>query len=392
MKKLILPGLFLLVFLACSKEEQIQSCNTDSLTIEIPAPQDLDDGWKVNSLKRSGMNSRHVQDMIDEIESWPEHHFEGILIVKEGQLIFEKYFPGYDFNWNNINQQGNPVNFGPETRHFLASESKSVTSLLFGIAVDKGLITNLDAKIKSYYETEYPGLLQGEKVDITIRQLLTMSSGLSWDEWSAGANDSYNLFQADDPIRFILNLPLQYTPGTRFHYNSGGTNILGDLIHTTSGITLREFARQNLFSRLGITDWEWKAIRNTDLFASGGLYLRPRDMARIGQLVLNQGVWKGRRIISKDWIKESIQSRIVPTEFGLGTGYGYQWWLNEFHYREQSYPVVFSAGWGEQMMYIFPEEKTLILFFGSYYFHGPRQSVNSLGTFYMIFEQFSRYQ
>jgi CubicO group peptidase (beta-lactamase class C family) len=380
---------FPLIFLAilvpsCDKESDRLPCDLENSTPVFQTPPELGDGWKVSGFAEARMSSKPVQDMLDEIESWGDHHIEAVLIVKDNRLVFEKYYPGNDFNWNDISVPGPWVDFGPTTRHFLASESKSVTSLLFGIAMDKGLITDINDRIESYYASAYPNVFQGQKREVTIRQLLTMSSGYSWDEWSSYPNDRDNLFRSPDPIGLLLNLPMQYAPGTTFHYNSGGTNILGDLIHRTSGINLRDFARQNLFAKLGITNWDWKSIRGEDIFASGGLFMTPRDFAKIGQLCLNGGQWNGKQIVSEDWIKESMRSSIIPTEFGLGNGYGYQWWMNDFHLGVSSFQTVFSAGWGEQFMYMFPKENVIILFMGGYYFHSPQHSINQIVEDYLL--------
>ncbi|MFH0761243.1 MAG: serine hydrolase [Bacteroidota bacterium] len=356
---------------------------TDCLpTIRTPEflspPDDLGDGWNVASFSQVGMDPAPVLELVQLIESRNDHHIEGMLIVKNGYLVFEKYFPGYGFNWNDPGEQGPPVNYGPKTRHYMASESKTITSLLFGIAMDKGLIPSVNEKIGTYYQDDYPDIMQGQKTEITLRHLLTMSSGLAWDESPPGTNDAYNLFRASDPIRYILNLRQEYSPGTHFHYNSGGTNLLGDIIHRSSGMNLREFAREYLFTPLQITDFEWKSIRDDHIFASGGLSLIPRDLAKIGQLCLNQGEWYGRQLISKSWLTESWQSCIIPTEFGIGNGYGYQWWMNDFRNSGKNYQAWFAVGWGEQLMYVFRKEKLVILFFGSYYFHSPEIPIHSL--------------
>ncbi|MBM3301470.1 MAG: serine hydrolase, partial [Deltaproteobacteria bacterium] len=236
----------------------------------------------------------------------------------------------------------------------------------------------------TYFAPDYAGLMRDGRELITIKHLLTMSSGLPWNENVPGTDDVISIFTVADPIYYILNRPLETSPGQRFHYNSGGTNLLGEIIRRTTGENLRQFAVTHLFSPLGISNYEWKAIRGEIMFASGGLFLTPRDMAKIGQLCLNDGVWNGRTVVSKQWLEESTRSWIFPTEFGLGNGYGYQWWLNDFSVGGRVYHTYFAAGWGEQLMFVIPQEKMVVLFFGEYYTTGPRRSIQALMSDYVL--------
>jgi len=378
---ILVTGMLLAALLSCRKEEIRELClkNAESGTVSCPPkPVDLGDGWRVETLCAVGMDPAPILDLVNMIDNLDGHHYEGLLIVKDNYLVYEKYWPGYEFNWDNTSILGPRVNYGPRTRHYLASESKSVTSLVFGIAMDQGLISSVDNKIEPYYSSDYPGLLTGQKKEITIKQLLTMSSGLAWDESIPATSDAYYLFRVNDPIRYILSLALQHRPGTFFHYNSGGTNILGDLVHRTSGINLREFARTNLFDPLQITNWEWKAIRNDHYFASGGLFMTPRDLIKLGQLCLNKGKWGDRQIVSEAWIRESTAARIVPAEMPIGDKYGYQWWMKDFAVDDEFYRSYFAVGWGEQYMYVFKKENLIILFTGSYYYEGPEVPIHYL--------------
>ena len=379
--KILITGMLLVALLSCRKEEIREVClkNAESGTVSCPPkPDDLGDGWQVETLCAVGMDPAPILDLVHMIDNLGDHHYEGLLIVKDNYLVYEKYWPGYEFNWDNTSILGPRVNYGPRTRHYLASESKSVTSLVFGIAMDQGLISSVDNKIEPYYSSDYPGLLTGQKKEITIKQLLTMSSGLAWDESTPATSDAYYLFRVSDPIRYILSLALQHPPGTFFHYNSGGTNILGDLVHRTSGINLREFARTNLFGPLQITNWEWKAIRNDHYFASGGLFMTPRDLIKLGQLCLNKGRWGDRQIVSEAWIRESTAARIAPAEMPIGDKYGYQWWMKDFAVDDEIYRSYFAVGWGEQYMYVFKRENLIILFTGSYYYEGPEVPIHYL--------------
>ena len=378
----IILGL-LLLFISCGDQS---STGHDQTAVEAycPLPALLNDGWEVGRLHDVGLDSVPIINMLKEIERWDIHRFNGILIVKDGKLVFEKYYPGHVFDFNIPGLTATPMQYDATTRHYLASQSKSVTSLLFGIAMDRGDILNVDDRIETYFAPEYSSNFQNGKELITIKHLLTMSSGLPWNENPPATGDMYQLFTARDPIQYILTQSLESTPGQRFHYNSGSTNLLGEIVRRRSAQNLLQFARANLFTPLGISNIDLKIIRGETYFASGGFFLTPRDMAKIGQLCLNGGVWNGRTIVSKQWLEESTRSWIYPTEFGMGNGYGYQWWMNEFTAGGKQYHAYFAAGWGEQLMFVFPTEKMIVLFFGEYYTTGPRRSVHSLMADYIL--------
>ena len=166
-------------------------------------------------------------------------------------------------------------------------------------------------------------------------------------------------------------MPVIFTPGTAFEYNSGNTLILGEIVRKTSGLSLDDFAEEYLFSPLGITSYQWTHCRNAGevTFASGGLYLRPRDMAKFGQLFLQDGVWEGNRIISSEWIeasvKESIPLPVSMRDRYHAYGYGYQWWLETYNYGNIN---AYSArGWGNQYIVILPEANMVVVVTGGAY-------------------------
>jgi CubicO group peptidase (beta-lactamase class C family) len=378
----------MIIFLAILLPVSLISCseksgnNTDTPFCSVP--QLLDDGWNVASMDEVGLDTLPIINMLKEIDRWKENLINGILIVKDDRLVFEKYYQGHVFDFEIPGLTQDIIKYKPETLHFLASQSKSVTSLLFGIALDRGLIHSTDDSITSYFSPEYADLIHDGKEAITIKHLLTMSSGLPWNEEHTSTSDIYRLFRENDPIFYLLSQQLEATPGQKFHYNSGGTNLLGEIIRRRTGNNLRQFAMINLFTPLGISNFEWETISGEHIFASGGLFLSPRDLAKIGQLCLNMGEWNGRSIISKKWLEESTRSWIYPTELGIGNGYGYQWWLNDFNVNGKQFHSYFAAGWGEQLMFIVPEENMIVLFFGEYYNQSPQVSIHSLMNQYIL--------
>ena len=374
-KKLFLLIPFVLILIcSCEKTEDPTQCSTEIFDYTYRVPPNAYDGWTTASLNDVGLSEYNFYEMMDDIEDFPNHHLNGILIIKDRKLVFEEYFGGTRFNFDDVYSEGDSILYTLNTEHFLASVSKSVTSLLVGIAVDEGLINGPEDHISEYFQSLYPNIFVDGKEDITLEHLLTMSSGLPWDEsspYNSGQNDVSKLFNAADPINFVLSRSLEATPGTLFKYNSGGTNVAADMIRLTFGATVRTFARIKFFEPLEINNYHWESISRVYLFASGGLFLKPRDLAKIGQLTLDKGKWNDKQIVSENWINNSIQNRINPQWHGFANGYGYQWWLYDFNVNGKIFNCYFAAGWGEQMMYIFPSENMIVIFLGQYYSDGP---------------------
>jgi CubicO group peptidase (beta-lactamase class C family) len=242
-------------------------------------------------------------------------------------LVFEQYFTGHDSPWGEPDGQ---FSFDATTRHDMRSASKSVTSLLVGIAIDRKLIASADEPVVKFFE-DYSSLKTKGWDIITLRHLLTMSSGIKWDEnlpWTDPKNDEPHLGSDPDPTRYVLAKPIAAPPDTVWNYNGGGTDLLGSVIERVSGKRFDAFAREVLFQPLGITDWTWKTYpKNGKLSPAAGLRLRPRDAAKIGQLMLAHGRWNDRQIVSADWIAQTMVPRFQAIGyFGGSMFYGYQWW------------------------------------------------------------------
>ena len=262
--------------------------------------------------------------------------------------------------------------YDSEVDHYLASVSKSVTSVIFGAAMKEGFIENLDDIVIDLLP-EYSDILTGDKADISLHHLLTMSSGLSWDENSRSYGDTLNdvtaLFYSDDPIEYILTRPLLYKPGAEFLYNSGGTNVLGAIIQKYTEQRLLDYGNACLFEPLEIEGGLWQRMGGDYFFASGGIFLRPRELAKIGYLFINDGYWGDHQVVSEEWIAESIKGHIITRgrTLGLAHAYGYQWWLQNYQANGILYESFMAAGWGDQYMIIFPEQKLMVLFNGGNY-------------------------
>ncbi|HUX95961.1 MAG TPA: serine hydrolase [Bacteroidales bacterium] len=352
-------------------------------------PEASVDGWEVDSSDNVGISSLTLSQMMDHINGRSGHNIHNILIFKNGKLVFEEYFEGYLYVWDPPGSNGDFIQYDRETDHFLASVSKSITSVLFGVAMKEGFINTVDDKVIDIFP-EYKEILTDAKADITIKQLLTMSSGLAWDESSTSyedpANDVRAMFDSDDPLDYVLSRPLLYPPGTQFLYNSGGTNVLGAVIQKYSGKSLLDFGNEYLFNPLNVEGGAWQRLSPDYYFASGGIFLRPRELAKIGYLFLNNGYWGDKQIITPDWIAESVEKHIATQgrTLTLAHGYGYQWWLEDFQVNGHTYNSFLAAGWGDQYMFIFPAEDLMIVFNGGNYLKGGSISPFSLVGNYIL--------
>ena len=304
------------------------------------------DGWQTQSLDAVGIRQQPLAALVSRIRDKTFPRVYSVLLVKDGKLVFEEYFAGrHRFQ-----------------AHAMHSVSKSVTSILVGIAVDQGLI-HLNDQVHAYFD-DYHGL---EWIDrpypITIQNLLTMAHGTDWDERSRPLSDPKNSIRAmtdgDDWLPFILDHKLIEPPGTRFNYAGGMTVLLGEIVSRASGLDLGGFAERYVFHPMGIYIEGWHRSRRGVVNCQGGLYLRPRDMAKIGQLMLDKGVWQGHRIVSQKWVAASLNNRITAE---YGWGYGYQWRLGQAIIGDRLVDLFFASGRGGQHIFVVPEQRLVAVF------------------------------
>lgn len=346
---------------------ELASCTAKLTSL---APQQTGDGWQTASPAEVGLDEQQLREAVERIQDKTYRDVDSLLIVKDGKLVFEVYFDGHEWNYDSPQFQGELVRYGPETRHNLASITKSVTSILVGIALDQGLMQSVDDPVFDYFP-QYAHLSDTRKATITLKHLLTMSSGLQWNEgelpYSDPNNDLVRLFYEPDPIEYILSRPLITEPGAQFYYGGDNTNLLGEAIRSATGQRMDAFAEEVLFGPLGITDYAWDFINSDMIHASGNLQLRPRDMAKLGQLCLNGGVWEGQRIVSEAWIAESTQKHVTHT---MTSGYGYQWWLRTYQVGSATVESFAALGWGGQKIIVLPDWEMVVVFTGGSYTSG----------------------
>ena len=346
---------------------------------EYTVPPVTSDGWATASLADVGLDVERFVHLVDVIRVGTYANVHGIVIVKDDRLVFEEYFAGQTFEGAVGNQIiGSQTQFDRNRRHNLASVTKSVTSTILGIAIDKGLVSGVDAAVYDFFPEHADLRDEARKDSITLHHMLTMTSGLDWDEQTYGYGDSRNdinaLFSQSDPVRYILAKAAVDPPGERWLYNGGGTNILGQVVRQASGQTLEAFANEHLFGPLGVTNPDWVHLAGPMTYASGDLKIRPRDMAKIGYLFINGGEWNGQRVISPEWIAESVEYRKETRD--PRWGYGYQWWLFDYPANGRTYPSFGARGWGGQIITMFPElDMVVVLTGGNYLTSDPTDAI-----------------
>jgi CubicO group peptidase (beta-lactamase class C family) len=327
---------------------------------ELPIARD--DGWPVAAVNEVKLiDHTALCGMADRlVDSGANVH--SILVARGGKLVFERYFKGSDEIYG---RRVESVAFDADTPHNIKSVSKSVTSLALGIAIDRGLIRSVDEPIFSFFP-ELADLRSPEKDRLRLHHALTMTMGLKWVEAvpeNEGNNDEQRMHVAPDPCRYVLGLPATAPPGQGFLYNTGALTLVSAIIRKATGQPLDEFARAALFEPLGIVDVEWKRYKG-DSDAGGGLRLRPRDMAKIGQLVLAGGHWNGRQIVSKAWIDASTTPQ---TKASINYSYGYLWWLGIAPFNGRWIDCWAALGRGGQSIRIVPELDLVVVMTAGYY-------------------------
>jgi CubicO group peptidase (beta-lactamase class C family) len=341
-------------------------------------PEKINDGFDVGSLEEVNIDARYIEDAVNKIHRGGYKEVHSMLIFKDNKLVFEEYFEGHGYKWDAPYHHGEWVNWDKTMLHDVKSVTKSITSACFGIAIDQGYIESVHQSIFDYLP-EHRHLKTDGKDKITIEHLLTMTSGLAWDEWgaplSSPTNDIVGLwFNCDDQISCILERQLVNEPGTSFTYSGGNMIVLGEIIRNATKVAIDEFSRKYLFEPLEIDSSNW-AIRypNGVIEAAGSLEMSPRDMVKIGVTFLNKGVWKGKQIISESWIEKSASS--FPGNHGINipgvasgrNGYSYSWWTKSYSKSGKRINMFNAGGWGGQEIIVLPELSTVVVFTGGNY-------------------------
>jgi CubicO group peptidase (beta-lactamase class C family) len=337
-------GIVILIFVSrgalfpINGREMIMTKNTaiNSSTANIERDYWPTKEWKNSTPEAQGINPVKLEQMMDFIYEYYSTHFaedslHSVILIYNGFIVLEAY--------------PNP-NYTQDTSHQLYSITKSIISILIGIAIDRGIIASLNQKVLEFFPNTTIANLDEQKQDITIKHLLTMTSGL----------DLSHLWSEKDPIQGILDLPMNNNPGTKWHYSNGPVDLLAAIIEISSRNSTLEFAQQYLFEPLGISEVIWTQNPQGVYLGGTGLQLRPRDMAKLGFLYLNRGTWNEQQVVSQEWIVTSTETQFFPSYSRELVGYGYLWWI----YPELG--IYYASGWNGQKIFVFPECDLVLVF------------------------------
>ena len=318
-------------------------------TYTYSQPKELGDGWETTDLKSQNVDTARIYQLFTQLQGG-ENKVHSVLLVKDSQLIIEEYFNGHS----------------ADKQHDLRSATKSIVSILAGIAIEKGFIDSVDDPMSKYLKRPVPAKnLDERKAKITIRQLLTMSTGLDcndWDMTSEGQEDK--VYKKRDWIQYTLDLPMVNEPGAVSNYCSMSVVLIAEIISQASGMPIDQFAKDHLFNPLGISNVSWGHTANKEVIASGKrLYMTSRDMAKIGQLILNSGKWDEKQLVSEKWLEESTTPKTKIT----GADYGYLWWNIPFKEKEKITVAKVATGNGGQYIMVFPQLDMVAVFTGGAY-------------------------
>jgi CubicO group peptidase (beta-lactamase class C family) len=334
-------------------------------------PPARNDGWQTANADSLGVDSVRLAALTQSIRSWPELGVHAILIERNGRLIYEEYFDGFDERWG---QSLGRITMTADSKHDLRSITKSVVSALVGIAHGEGKIESLDQPLTKWFP-EYADLDTPERRRVTIRHALSMTSGFNWNEdvpYNDPRNDEIRMTRDSQPLRYALARPFVVEPGSDFKYNGGLTQVLAAVLERATKMSLEDYARMKLFEPLGITDVEWVGNLAEMPAAASGLRMRARDLAKFGSLYLNGGKWNGKQVIPADWVDTSTRRhfkfRSQPGPNSSGEfGYGFFWWYSCYPATTGLVEARTAVGNGQQRVFVLPRLNTVVTIFAGRY-------------------------
>ena len=332
-----------------AKQLNIESSNGINLyyhRIEsLASDKQSDEPWIRMNENTPQIDVSDLEDISNSIRSGKYGGMHSAIIIKEGYLVFEEYFNGS--NSNHV--------------HIMASATKSVTSVIIGIAVDQGLIHE-DQKVVELFKDYNIKNMSEKKSKITVKNLLTMRHGLAWYQKGPPTHyDNRRMMEKDDYIQYVLDKPMRHRPGTVWNYSNGASVLLGAIIGEATAYSYKEFADKFLFNPIGITS-SYLSLQDKKGHPGSGGYLKmtARDMARFGLMVLNNGQWGDKQIISTPYLQRSFKA--YSDDLWWGMGYGYHWWLLPVNIQGRSSSAIKASGHGGQQIWILPKLNAVVVF------------------------------
>jgi CubicO group peptidase (beta-lactamase class C family) len=368
----------------------LNACSQKGESVIYPA-----DSWEVSTPEKQGVDSTVLSRINRELKAKFYGYTDSLMVVRNGyEVMSENYSVDYERINRGRDQEQHLYNyyytkwhpFYQESElHTLQSITKSVAALVIGVAMNRGDFPPLNTPVLVYFDG-YTVEDAVHKEEITIEDLLTMRSGIFWNEADLLVDDEQNtvtqMENSDDWIQYVLSLPMEHKPGDVFNYNSGGSQLLSAIFKNTTGVHMDEYAESQLFKPLGIDEYYWKKTPKGFADTEGGLYLKAQDLAKIGYLVVHKGNWAGEQLVSAEWIDAMTSLHVEdvdPADPNFNYGYGYQWWLVDPKDREaKNEPQIYAGfGYGNQRLFVVPDLNLVVVFF-AWNIYGPQRSTIDL--------------
>ncbi|MEM7035561.1 MAG: serine hydrolase [Bacteroidota bacterium] len=295
----------------------------------------------------AGFNLDSIQTLIPVMDNFKQADFRGMVVIKEQQIVMEWYY--------NSTQR--------TTINDIRSAGKGITAILLGVAIQEGLVESIEQDVHSFFpKSKYPSLNEDYK-KIKIKDLLDMASGLDadTDDWDSPGNAGMWI-EKEDWVDYILSVPLVRAPGEKWVYADIHAVLVGAIIEETSGMSLRDFAKEKVFKPLGITEYYWFTNASNQTGAAGNFFLSTLDFAKLGVLVANEGKWAGQQIVQADYVKRLTTHKIShPADYwSLSNAYGMFWFKNERTLNGKTFDYMFASGNGGNQLIVLPKEKMVI--------------------------------
>jgi len=247
--------------------------------------------------------------------------------------------------------------------HKVNSITKSILSILVGIALERGELPGLQVPISDYF----PEARGGDKQEVTIEHLLSMTPGWEWPEMGDWGGLPKPMIDSPDWIRFILAQPMKYKPGLRMFYDSGSSQLLSAILQSATGMRTSQYAERFLFGPIGIESYRWRADPKGIDIGGFSLELKAPDLTKLGKLMLDRGRWNGQAVIPEDWVADSMIAR-RHTYDHIGS-YGYHWWVMAQDDKPITPAIYFAMGYGGQYLFVVPEYELIVTFASTLYRH-----------------------
>ncbi|MFB3084234.1 MAG: serine hydrolase domain-containing protein [Gammaproteobacteria bacterium] len=308
----------------------------------------------MSTLGTEALDEGPITSMVESVLREEQGLPEAILIARNGKLVLEEYFYGYS----------------RDRIHPIQSVTKSVISLLVGIAQDGGFIGGMDEPVYTFFPEHAGKKWIERKYPITLAHLLTMSAAIDWNDVGNESGRAYQstaaMHRSGDWIGYVLDLDQAGVPGEVASYTGGLSILLGGVIHNATGKYADELAEETLFADLHVSSYRWQKARDETRETGEGLTLTAYDLAKMGQLVLDKGMWNGKRVVSETWIAESIRRHLPLAEGALGgspyaTGFAYHWWNQSYEVNGMTTQAIVGRGYGGQYLGIFPTLDTVVV-------------------------------